>query len=229
MDCDPDFFEVTRVIRFHRRSVISIRFRLLATLLVGSIGLGTAFAQSTQGADEPASAAQPAAPASKPAATAVKPAAPASKPAAPASKPVTPAKKPAASAKKSAAATTRYKPDRFAGRAGSYYKMVWGVDSLGVKTVESGEVIRFSYRVLDPDKAKTLNDEKAEPSLNDARAGVSLVVPSLEKVGKLRQVETPEEGKSYWMAFSNKGRLVKRGDRVDVVIGQFHANGLVVD
>jgi hypothetical protein len=215
MDCDPDFFEVTRVIRFHRRSVISIRLRLLATLLAGSIGLGTAFAQSPQGADEAASAAQPAAPPSKPAA--------------PASKPATPAKKPAASAKKSATATTRYKPDRFAGRAGSYYKMVWGVDSLGVKTVESGEVIRFSYRVLDPDKAKTLNDEKVEPSLNDARAGVSLVVPSLEKVGKLRQVETPEEGKSYWMAFSNKGRLVKRGDRVDVVIGQFHANGLVVD
>jgi len=222
MDCDPDFFEVTRVIRFHRRSVISIRLRLLATLLAGSIGLGTAFAQSTQGADEPASAAQAAAPANKPAA-------PASKPAAPASKPAMPAKKPAASAKKSAAAPSRYKPDRFAGRAGAYYKMVWGVDSLGVKTVESGEVIRFSYRVLDPDKAKTLNDEKIEPSLNDGRAGVSLVVPSLEKVGKLRQVETPEEGKSYWMAFSNKGRLVKRGDRVDVVIGQFHANGLVVD
>jgi hypothetical protein len=215
MDCDPDFFEVTRVIRFHRRSVISIRLRLLATLLVGSIGVGTAFAQSTQSADEAASAA--------------KAAAPASKPATPASKPATPAKKPAASAKKSAAAPSRYKPDRFAGRAGAYYKMVWGVDSLGVKTVESGEVIRFSYRVLDPDKAKTLNDEKAEPSLNDARAGVSLVVPSLEKVGKLRQVETPEEGKSYWMAFSNKGRLVKRGDRVDVVIGQFRANGLVVD
>jgi hypothetical protein len=132
-------------------------------------------------------------------------------------------------ASKSSAAASRYKPDRFAGRAGAFYKLVWGVDALGVRTVESGEVIRFSYRVLNPDKAKTLNDEKAEPSLIDPRAGVSLVVPSLEKVGKLRQSESPEEGKSYWMAFSNKGRLVKRGDHVDVVIGQFHANGLVVD
>jgi len=221
MDCDPNFYEVAHVIRSRSRSVISIRFRLLATVLAGSISLGAAFAQSNQGADEPASAAQPAAPAKKPAAPANKPAAPASKPAAPAKK--------AASAVKPATAATRYKPDRFAGRAGSYYKLVWGVDSLGVKTVESGEVIRFSYRVLDPDKAKTLNDEKAEPSLIDPRAGVSLVVPSLEKVGKLRQVETPEEGKSYWMAFSNKGRLVKRGDHVNVVIGQFHATGLVVD
>ena len=40
---------------------------------------------------------------------------------------------------------------------------------------------------------------------------------------------TPEAGKSYWMAFSNKGRIVKRGDRVNVVIGQFHADGLAVD
>src|ERR1700758_3680400 len=35
-------------------------------------------------------------------------------------------------------------------RATQYYTMVWGVDSLDVKWTESGEVIRFSYRVLDP-------------------------------------------------------------------------------
>ena len=134
------------------------------------------------------------------------------------------APKPAASA-----ARTRYQPSRFAGRAGEYYRLVWGVDSLAVKWTESGEVIKFTYQVLDPNKAKTLNDKKNEPSLIDPRAGVKLVVPSLEKVGQLRQSATPEAGKSYWMAFSNKGRLVKRGDRVSVVIGQFRADGLVVD
>jgi hypothetical protein len=122
-----------------------------------------------------------------------------------------------------------YQPDRFAGRAGRYYALIWGVDSLSVKWTESGEVIRFSYRVLDPKKAETLNDKKLEPTLNDPQAGVQLVVPSLEKVGKLRQSSTPEAGRSYWMAFSNKGRRVKRGDHVNVVIGHFHADGLVVD
>ncbi|HUD65601.1 MAG TPA: hypothetical protein VMQ17_13520 [Candidatus Sulfotelmatobacter sp.] len=122
-----------------------------------------------------------------------------------------------------------YRPERFAGRAGKYYALVWGVDSLSVKWTESGEVIRFAYHVLDADKAKVLNDKKAEPVLIDPQAGVQLVVPSLEKVGKLRQSSTPEAGKSYWMAFSNKGRPVKRGDRVNVVIGQFRAEGLVVD
>jgi len=126
-------------------------------------------------------------------------------------------------------AAKHYQPNRFAGRASKYYELVWGVDSLAVKWTESGEVIRFTYRVLDADKAKTLNDKKAEPALIDPQARVKLVVPTMEKVGQLRQSSTPQAGKSYWMAFSNKGRLVKRGDRVNVVIGQFRADGLVVD
>ncbi|HMK21150.1 MAG TPA: hypothetical protein VK466_02390 [Terriglobales bacterium] len=127
-----------------------------------------------------------------------------------------------------AGAPTRYHPS-VPKRATQYYSMVWGVDSLDVKWTESGEVIRFSYRVLDPVKAAILNDKANEPSLIDPEAGVSLVIPSLEKVGKLRQSSTPEAGKSYWMAFSNKGRIVKKGHRVDVVIGNFRAQGLVVN
>ena len=142
--------------------------------------------------------------------------------------PAQPAAK-AAPAAKASGAPTRYLPGRFAGRAGVYYKTVWGIDSLTVKWAESGELIRFSWRVLDPERAKVLNDKKVEPALIDPRAGVSLVVPTMEKVGQLRQSQPPEAGRSYWMAFSNRGRVVKRGDRVDVVIGPFRAENLVVD
>ena len=90
-------------------------------------------------------------------------------------------------------------------------------------------MIRFTYRVLDAEKAKLLNDKKAEPALLDPKANVKLVVPTMEKVGQLRQTAPPEAGKLYWMAFSNKGRHVQRGDHVDIVIGQFRADGLVVD
>jgi hypothetical protein len=136
---------------------------------------------------------------------------------------------PASAPAKGSAKASRYRPDRFAGRAGTYYRMVWGVDSLAVKWAESGEVIRFTYRVLDAHKANILGDKKFEPSLIDPQAGVKLVVPSLENVGQLRQSAPLEEGKSYWMVFSNKGRPVKRGDHVNVVIGTFHADGLIVD
>ena len=64
---------------------------------------------------------------------------------------------------------------------------------------------------------------------NSPEHGVQLVIPSLEKVGKLRQTNAPEPGRSYWMAFSNPRRVVKRGDRVNIVIGQFHADGLIVE
>jgi len=124
---------------------------------------------------------------------------------------------------------SRYLPNHMAMRAVALYGTTWGVESLSVKSVESGEIIRFSYHVIDAEKAKQLNDKKSDPVLIDPRAGVKLVVPSLEKVGQLRQSSTPEAGKSYWMAFSNKGRLVKRGDRVNIVIGTFHAEGLLVE
>ena len=115
-------------------------------------------------------------------------------------------------------------------RAEMYYLGVWGIDSPSVKWAESGEMVRFSWRVVDPEKAKALNDKKLEPALQDPQAGVSLVVPQMEKVGQLRQSsQNIEAGKSYWMAFSNVGRRVKRGDRVNVVIGNFRAEGLVVE
>ena len=136
-----------------------------------------------------------------------------------------------APAAKSAAAPAPYRnqPNRIANRAAAYYEAVWGIENPSVKAVESGEIIRFSYRVLDPEKAKPLNDKKIEPSLISPEKGIKLVIPSLEQVGQLRQSSTPEAGKSYWMAFSNSGRLVKRGDRVDIVIGNFHADRLMVE
>lgn len=110
-----------------------------------------------------------------------------------------------------------------------HYQTIWGVDSFIVRAVESGQMIRFSYRVLDGRKAAAVNDKKATPYLTDQAANVKLVVPTMEKVGQLRQSASPETGKSYWMVFSNKGNFVKRGDRVSVEIGKFRVDGLIVE
>jgi hypothetical protein len=192
-----------------KKSISRSRSTILAVLLGGSLVVWAQTSQDTAKASAGAQGTPPtaAAPASAP------------QPATPTATGQTPA----------SASASRYRPNRFSKRAIQYYGVLWGVDSLAVKSVESGELIRFTYRVVDAQKAKVLNDKKSEPSLIDPRAGVKLVVPSLEKVGQLRQSSTPEVGKSYWMAFSNKGRLVKRGDRVIVVIGNFRADGLVVD
>jgi hypothetical protein len=142
---------------------------------------------------------------------------------------VAPSSAPAA---KPAAAATPYRnqPDRLANRATAYYEAVWGIEAPNVKAVESGVILRFSYRVIDPEKAKALSDKKVDPVLVSPEKGIKLVIPTMEKVGQLRQAPHElEAGKSYWMAFSNSGRLLKPGDRVDIVIGNFRAQGLLVE
>jgi hypothetical protein len=182
---------------------------LLTTVLASGLSIIPARAQSVPDKQEPAPSAEQS----------------------PAPAPSTPAyQNPTAPTAKSSAPSnsTHYHQKQLPSRARQYYSLVWGVDSLTVKYVESGEIIRFTYHVLDAEKAKALNDKKAEPFLVDLKAGVKLVVPSLEKVGKLRQSTPPEAGKVYWMAFSNKGRYVKPGHLVNIEIGGFRAEGLVV-
>ena len=112
--------------------------------------------------------------------------------------------------------------------AKDFYLVNWGVDTFSAKLLESGQLVRFSYRVVDPKKAKVLSDKKANPVLLDPKAHAQLVIPQLEKVGQLRQSSSPEAGRVYWMAFSNRGRVVKPGDRISVVIGRFRVDELAV-
>jgi hypothetical protein len=111
----------------------------------------------------------------------------------------------------------------------SYYKRRWGVEIIGVRLVSSKSMLRFNYRVLDSDKAKTLNDKRWNPYLVDESTGAKLGIPEMDKVGKLRQSSEPENGQIYWMVFGNPSKLVKAGNRVDVVIGDFRAEGIVVE
>lgn len=90
-------------------------------------------------------------------------------------------------------------------------------------------MVRFSYRVVDAQKARTLNDKKANPFLIVKKTGSKLDVPETEKVGKLRQTPPPEDGREYWMVFTNHGRIAQPGDHVDIVIGTFRADELVVE
>jgi len=111
----------------------------------------------------------------------------------------------------------------------TYYKRKWGVEIIGVRLVSSKGMLRFDYCVLDAEKAKTLNDKKFNPYLVDEVSGAKLGVPEMDKVGKLRQSSEPGNGQIYWMVFGNPSQLVKAGNRVDVVIGDFRAKGIVVE
>lgn len=150
------------------------------------------------------------------------------------SSPATPAPSAAAAAGKATAPQTQRKPlslrqVKIPEKARSYYIAAWGVDKLKVSYTSSGNLIRFSYRVANPERAKLLADKKATPYLLGQRSRALLQVPVMDKVGQLRQAAAPQAGQEYWMVFSNKGNLIKPGDRVNVMIGAFHADGLVVE
>jgi hypothetical protein len=113
-------------------------------------------------------------------------------------------------------------------RGAEFYKKRWGIDDVVVRVVSSGILIRFSYRVVDARKAALINDKTKTPYLIEEKTGLALQIPMMENVGQLRQTATPENGREYWMVFSNKGKLIKPGSRVDVVVGRFRLEGLVV-
>ena len=86
-----------------------------------------------------------------------------------------PSKAPAAGQKPTAhSSPTHYHPNRFSKRAEMYYGAVWGIDSLTVRTAESGELIRFHYRVLDSSKALQLSDKKVHQLSSTSRQASNL-------------------------------------------------------
>ncbi len=114
-------------------------------------------------------------------------------------------------------------------RGADFYRRRWGIDNIVVRAIASGSLVRFSYRVVDAEKAAVINDKSKAPYLIEEKLGIALQIPQMEKVGQLRQTAKPENGREYWMAFSNKGKLIKPGNRVDIVIGSFRINDLVVE
>ena len=105
----------------------------------------------------------------------------------------------------------------------------WGIEVTSLRLTANDHMIDFRYRVLDAAKAASLFDRQTKPHLMHLKSGKVLSVPDTAKVGPLRNSYTPQAGKIYWMFFGNGGNLIKPGDKVTVVIGDFRASNLVVE
>src|ERR1700681_2743606 len=78
------------------------------------------------------------------------------------------------------------------GRQATQLRRLWGIDDIHVRSTASGALVRFSYRVVDADKAKILNSKQSTPYLIDEEHGLALQIPVMDQVGQLRQVPTPQ-------------------------------------
>lgn len=106
----------------------------------------------------------------------------------------------------------------------------WGVQIDGIRLSAADYMLDFRYRVIDPDKASPILNRHVKAYLIDEQSGAKLIVPTPPKVGSMRQKSyEPIAGKIYFVMFSNPGRLVKRGIKVSVVIGDFKVENLVVE
>jgi hypothetical protein len=83
--------------------------------------------------------------------------------------------------------------------------------------------------VLDAEKASPLFMRQIKPYLIHQESGKVLAVPNTAKIGALRSTNIPQEGRIYWMFFGNHHRLVQKGDKVTVAIGDFRATDLQVE
>jgi hypothetical protein len=100
----------------------------------------------------------------------------------------------------------------------------WGIKVLGVRLSAAGYMLDFRYRVLDPEKAASLDSHGDEEIiyLLDQASGAKL------KAIYEKSKKKPTANRTYAILFSNPGRFVKSGNKVTVVIGDFKAENLTI-
>ena len=104
----------------------------------------------------------------------------------------------------------------------------WGIRPLSIQLTAAGRFLDYRFRVIDPDKAMGLMKRGDKAYLIDQESGAKMPVP-LTKVGPLRQTGSkPKAGKIYPILFANAGKMIKPGNKVTLVIGEFRMENIAV-
>jgi hypothetical protein len=107
----------------------------------------------------------------------------------------------------------------------------WGVRVESLRISAAGNLLDFRYRIIDPEKASYLVDRRNKAYMIDQESGKVLSVPTTGKVGPLRQTVRyglPKKDRIYFILFGNH-HIIKPGNKVTVVIGDFRAENIVVE
>ena len=90
-----------------------------------------------------------------------------------------------------------------------------GVRVVQVAATGGGGLLDLRFQVVDPDRAAAVHDAETPPALVDERTGGAIagLFMGHAHLGRLKA------GVTYYLVFENPGSLVRRGDRVSVVLG----------
>ncbi|MBI4773234.1 MAG: hypothetical protein HY788_03470 [Deltaproteobacteria bacterium] len=105
----------------------------------------------------------------------------------------------------------------------------WGIEFVSLRLTASDQMLDFRYRIVDPDKASKITKRPVKAHAVHERTGAIHSIP-VTKLGPLRgSAVKPIINRVYVILFSNAGGLVRRGDTMTVVIGDFRAEHLKVE
>jgi hypothetical protein len=105
----------------------------------------------------------------------------------------------------------------------------FGIEIVALRETAAGHMLDFRFRVTDLEKAMPFFREDIKPYLIDQATNKSLTVPVPAKLGPMRPTgRNPKLGITYWMFFGNPG-LIKSGDKVTLVIGDYRLENLIVE
>jgi hypothetical protein len=100
----------------------------------------------------------------------------------------------------------------------------FGIHVERLSVTAAGYMLDLRYRVTDVAKAAPLLDQKVRPHIVTG-SQARLEVPQTPTVGTLKQsTKNPKAGQIYFAMVANPGKMVKSGDEVTVVMGDFKAS-----
>ncbi len=105
----------------------------------------------------------------------------------------------------------------------------WGIQVKGIRLTAAGYMLDFRYHVTDSEKASAILNRQLNATLIHQESKTVMHVPRT-RLGPMRQTSVkPPEDRDYLMFFANQNGLVKPGDKVTVIIGDFKVEDLVVE
>ena len=105
-----------------------------------------------------------------------------------------------------------------------------GVEIVAVRLTVAHSMLDLRYRIIDPSKAGPMMDPKVPMHLIDPGTGEVMRIPMDEQVGTLRQSGVHiRPGQTLASLFANPRRALKKGDLVNLRVGDLEIDGLTLE
>jgi hypothetical protein len=106
----------------------------------------------------------------------------------------------------------------------SAFEEATGVQLVRIAVTAGGGMLDLRYRVLDPDKAIVVHDKQKPPTIIDESSGKSTSRPWMPHHSN----KDLKSARTYYELIVNPGGIIRRGDRVTLVVGETRLAHVIV-